>query len=176
MSGYKQYDENLKWGSLDACGVDEWLVQEVVYQLSEAEYCNHYQGKPYEAYIQADRYHAAVLDHNSQGCADHSSEEGTQIRDYVKDSGEYCNADSCVESKSCYEDQADKVDQRNTCHFYKYSREVSCKQMTDVGKSIYSFLFIFVRYNGCDDLAEEVSVLYEEETDEADREKADADA
>ena len=170
MSGDEQDNEYLKRSGLDACRVDEWLVEEVVDQLSEAEDCYDNQCEPKEAHIKSYRNQAAVFDHEREGRTDSSTKERSHVWDNVENAGKDRNADGCVESQPCYKYESQEVDDGDSSHFNQHSGEVSCKKVTDVGKGIYSCLLIFIRdYRGYH-LTEEMTVLYKEETDEADRE------
>ena len=84
----KQDYEDFKWFGLYAGRVDKRLIEEIVHELREAEYGDKYSCKCPETDIKADRGDAAVLENQSEDCAERTAEEGTYIWDDIEYSGE----------------------------------------------------------------------------------------
>ena len=61
MSGDQQDNEYLERLGLDARRIDDRLIEEIIYQLCEAEDGDEDEGESQEAYIQSDRHCAAVF-------------------------------------------------------------------------------------------------------------------
>ena len=85
MSDYKEDNEYLERFGLNACRVDERLVEEVVHQLGKAEYCDKYGCEYPEIHVQADRAYACILEYEAENGSKGASQEGTHIWYDVED-------------------------------------------------------------------------------------------
>ena len=99
-----------------------------------------------------------------------------ESRDDVEKTCQKGYTDSCIEAYSDYEEQSEEIDETYSEHFQHDTRKVSRQKVSYVGNCSLGILFVLVRNKGSYHLAEQVAVLYKEETDENDRENSYTDA
>ena len=170
MSGQEDDDEDLQRARLDAGGIDQGLVHEVVHQLGGEHDGEDDEGEDPDVHAQADA--RAVLEDDGEDHADHFPDERAHIRDDVQDAGDEGDAQGVREAQPGDDPQAQEIQQGDAGHLHQQAHEIAGKKALDVPQGLRQLPFHPVRDQGADDLPEQGFVAHEEEGDEDDGEKA----
>ena len=153
-------------GPFAVINADDYYGRDAFHKIFKFLTRNQDDDKPSEADFQPHRDCAAVFYNDGKQGAENASEQRSYIRDDVEKTCQKGYTDSCIEAYSDYEEQSEEIDETYSEHFQHDTREISGQQMSDVGYCGFCILFVLIRNKGSYHLAEQVAVLYKEETDE----------